>query len=124
MPLPCSCRRRPPRRASTPSPPAPPSGGGTSRPAPKVTISFKGTAKTFKLSRKGTFVLRFKATPGLKGTYSTTGVKQKGAFKADGKGNVKLTIKAGKLRKRSVKVKITAVSGTVRATHTFTVRRP
>ena len=46
----------------------------------------------------------------------------KGTFKADGKGNVKLTIKPGKLRKRSVKVKLTAVSGTARATHTFTLR--
>jgi hypothetical protein len=52
-----------------------------------------------------------------------TGVKARGAFKADAKGNVKLTLKAGKLRKRSVKVKITAVSATTRASYTFTVRR-
>jgi hypothetical protein len=88
-----------------------------------LTISFKGAPKRITVSRKRTFVLRFKATPGLKGTYRMSGLKKRGTFKADAKGNVKLTIRAVKLRKRTLKVRFTAASGALRATHTFTLVR-
>ncbi len=67
--------------------------------------------------------MRFKATAGLKGTYKFTAIKPHGSFKADAKGNVTLTIRPGKLRKRSLKVTLTATSGKLRATYTFTLRR-
>ena len=115
----------PPAATAVPAPP-PPTGGGSTTPPPaaKPTISFKGAPKKLKLSRKRTFVLRFKATPGLKGTFKFTGITKKGTFKADAKGNVKLTIRTGKLRKRSLKLKITATSGALRATHAFTLVVP
>ena len=102
----------------TPAPPA------TTTPAPAVkpSISFTGSAKKIKLSRKGTFVLAFKATPGLKGTYTLSGLKKKGTFTADKKGAVKLTIKGVKRLKRPLKIKVTAKAGTAAATFTFTLR--
>ena len=50
--------------SATPAPPA--TGGGGPTTTPKPTISFRGTPTKVKLTRKNTFVLRFKATPGLR----------------------------------------------------------
>jgi hypothetical protein len=97
-------------------------------PAVKPTISFKGTSKTLKRDRRGRFTLRFTATPKLRGTFTVAAVKRgamktlKGTFTADSKGVVKLTLKPGKLRGRSVKLRLTVVAGTARATHPFTLR--
>ena len=43
-------------------------------------------------------------------------------FTADRKGGVKVTLRAGRVRKRPVKVKVTAVSDGTRATVTLTLR--
>ena len=113
--------------AATPTP-APPTATPAPTPVAKPTISFKGAAKKLKLDRRGRFTLRFKATPKLRGTFTVAAVKKgamktlKGKFAADSKGVVKLTLKPGKRRGRSVKLRVTVVAGPARATHSFTLR--
>ena len=108
----------PPAATATPAPPT-----ATPTPvAPKPSISFAKTAKKIKLSRKGRFTLTFTATPGLKGIYTLSGIHKRGTFTADRRGVVKLTIKGVKHRKKALKVKVTAVSGRVKGTGTFTLR--
>ncbi len=117
----------PPAATPTPASPLPPA----ATPTPQVTkaaITFRTTAKRVKLDRRGRFTLRFTATPGLRGTYTVTSVKRgrlktlRGRFTADRTGTVKLTLRPGKLGKRPLALKLTAISGSTRATHPFTLR--
>ncbi|WP_170179170.1 LamG-like jellyroll fold domain-containing protein [Solirubrobacter pauli] len=128
-PTPSPTPQTPATALPTPTP-ASPAPTAVPTPMPSRAITFKGSAKRVKLSRNGTFVLRFKAPAGAKGTWTLASTKRgafkprSGRFTADRDGAVKVTVKVGRPRTATTRVKVTAkAAGATGASFAFTLRR-